>query len=303
MCGVSFAQNIKVIEDELQEVLNQKSDELIDVTIIFKSQLKASSLSVKAERSSDKSVKKEIVVSELKDFSNRHQSEVMSVLQAEAKNGNVADISAMWIVNAISCKATRGVIYMLSSHPDIAVLSYNKQVQLLEKENIKDVEVPSTRGGASGGYASRLVNADNVWWEYGYTGKNVVVAVLDSGTNFYHHDIRNNLWTAEKDGETIHGWNTINNNSDILDEFGHGTHCAGIVCGSNETGVAPDAQLMTVKVVGRTGTGSVAQMLNGIQFAIENGADVISMSLGFKSYHIRSQQHRRKKYVKLLTRY
>ena len=290
MCGVSFAQNIKVIEDELQEVLNQKSDELIDVTIIFKSQLKASSLSVKAERSSDKSVKKEIVVSELKDFSNRHQSEVMSVLQAEAKNGNVADISAMWIVNAISCKATRGVIYMLSSHPDIAVLSYNKQVQLLEKEDIKDVEVPSTRGGASGGYASHLVNADNVWWEYGYTGKNVVVAVLDSGTNFYHHAIRNNLWTAEKDGETIHGWNTINNNSDILDEFGHGTHCAGIVCGSNETGVAPDAQLMTVKVVGRTGTGSVAQMLNGIQFAIENGADVISMSLGFKSYQITTAQ-------------
>ena len=290
MSGVSFAQNIKVIEDELQEVLNQKSDELIDVTIIFKSQLKASSLSVKAERSSDKSVKKEIVVSELKDFSNRHQSDVMSVLQAEARNGNVADISAMWIVNAISCKATRGVIYMLSSHPDIAVLSYNKQVQLLEKEDIKDVEVPSTRGGTSGGYASRLVNADNVWWEYGYTGKNVVVAVLDSGTNFYHHDIRNNLWTAEKDGETIHGWNTINNNSDILDEFGHGTHCAGIVCGSNETGVAPDAQLMTVKVVGRTGTGSVAQMLNGIQFAIENGADVISMSLGFKSYQITTAQ-------------
>ena len=290
VCGMSHAQNINVIESELQEVLKQRSDDMIDVTIMFKSQLKASSLGAKAERSSDKSVKKDIVVSELKDFSSRQQSDVMSVLHAEAKNGNVADISALWIVNAISCKATREVIYMLSSHPDIAVLSYNKQVQLLDEAETKDVDEPSTRGGESGGYASRRVNAANVWWEYGYTGKNVVVAVLDSGTNFYHHAIRNNLWTAEKDGETIHGWNVISDNSDILDEYGHGTHCAGIVCGGNDTGVAPDAQLMTVKIVGRTGTGSVAQMLKGVQFAIENGADVISMSLGFKHSQISTEQ-------------
>ena len=290
MCGMAHAQNLDIIESELQEILNQKSDDMISVTIMFKSQIKTEALKAKAGRSNDKSVKREIVVSELKDFASSQQSDVMSILQAEAKSGKVADINSLWIVNAISCKATREVIYMLSSHPDIAMMSYNKEMQLLEKEEMEDVEEIDMKGGNNGSAPYR-VNANNVWWGEGYTGKNVVIAVLDSGTNFYHHAIRNNLWTAEKDGETIHGWNFTTNdeagNSNILDEFGHGTHCAGIVCGSNEIGVAPDARLMTVKIVGRTGTGSVIQMLRGVQFAVDNGADVLSMSLGFKTKQLK----------------
>ena len=94
------------------------------------------------------------------------------------------------------------------------------------------------------GPASHVVtiNADDVW-NQGYTGKNVVVAVLDSGTNCEHKDIKANLWEGYVDGNLVHGWNFIANNSDISDAFGHGTHCAGIVCGDGTsgttTGVAP----------------------------------------------------------------
>ncbi len=285
LCGVCYAQNHNVIEYELQEVMNQKGDEMIDVTIVLKSQIDAAKLQAKAERG-DKSLQREIVVNELKDFASRQQADVMSVLKAEETNGNVTAIRSLWIVNAISCETSRDVIYQLSTHPDVAVISYNNEVGLIAKEDAALIETSSTRGPAS---HVVTVNADDVW-NQGYTGKNVIVAVLDSGTNIFHNDLKDHLWEGDVDGETVNGWNVIANNSNIVDNNGHGTHCAGIVCGDGTsgttTGVAPDALLMTVKTLADAGTGSVDNMIAGVQFAVENGADILSISNGFKHTEI-----------------
>ena len=293
ICNFSQAKNKDVIEPELQTILNQKSNDLIDINIVFKSQVNSTKLMTKAGRSNTR----DFVISELKDFSVQTQSDVLSILQAEENNGNVADINSLWIVNSISCKASRDVIYQLASHPDIASLCYNQEVQLISKEEMSEIESQSTRALPVTHVVN--VNADHVW-EQGYTGKNIVVAVLDSGTNEKHHDIKNNLWEGLKDidgdgvDDIINGWNFIANNSVITDDYGHGTHCAGIVCGDGTsgqiTGVAPDAKLMTVKIVGRSGSGTVNQMLSGVQFAVENGANIISMSLGFKHYQVSTAQ-------------
>lgn len=286
LCGVCYAQNHNVIEYELQEVMNQKGDEMIDVTIVLKSQIDDAKLHAMAGRTDDKMIQREIVVNELKDFSSRQQADVMSVLKAEETNGNVTAIRSLWIVNAISCETSRDVIYQLSTHPDVAVISYNNEVGLIAKEDAALIETSSTRGPAS---HVVTVNADDVW-NQGYTGKNVIVAVLDSGTNIFHNDLKDHLWEGDVDGETVNGWNVIANNSNIVDDNGHGTHCAGIVCGDGTSGttsgVAPDANLMTVKTLAATGTGSVDNMIAGVQFAIEHGADILSISYGFKSYQI-----------------
>ena len=292
LCSIGFAQ-VNVIETELQEVMDQKGDEMIDVTIIFKSQMDAAKLQAKAKRG-DKSLQREIVVSELKDFSLRQQSDVMAILQAEEASGKVANINALWIVNAINCKATREVIYNLSSHPDVAALSYDKVVQLITEEEMKEMSSEaSTRAGVSHHVAN--VNANDVW-NQNYTGQGVVVAVLDTGTNIDHIDLKDHLWEGEVKGEIVNGWNFVSDNSNIRDDNdqgifkGHGTHCAGIVCGDGTsgttTGIAPDALLMTVKTINRAGGGSVANMLSGVQFAVENGADILSISNGFKDTEI-----------------
>ena len=289
------AQNNQVIDAELQNILNQKSNDLVEVNIHFKSQLSSKQLNQKTRRVADKEIKREIVVSELKNHSEESQSDVLSVLKAEELNGKVADINCLWIANSIYCKATSDVIYKLSSHPDIKALSYNKEIQLISPEAIKEFSNAADanlRGTAA--HHVVTINADDVW-NQGYTGKNVVVAVLDSGTNYEHKDIKANLWEGYDDeGNLIHGWNFIANNSDISDAFGHGTHCAGIVCGDGtsgqSTGVAPDAKLMTVKIVGDGGTGTPAQMLSGVQFAVANGANILSMSLGFKSTQLSIDQ-------------
>ena len=191
VCSLGFAQSYNVIEQELQEVLNQRTNDLIEVNIYFKSQIDSKSLESKTQRATDATSRREIVVGELKDFSTRSQSDVLDILYAEERGGNATDINSMWIVNAISCKATRDVIYELSSHPDILSIGYDKVVQIIDdKESFEVKDKPATRGSAAPHVLQ--VRANQVW-NQGYTGKNVIVAVLDSGTNIDHYDLKDHL--------------------------------------------------------------------------------------------------------------
>ncbi|MBQ5856878.1 MAG: S8 family serine peptidase [Bacteroidales bacterium] len=300
---LTFAQNFSAIEPELQNVLGQKSEELIDIQIYFKSSIDSKQLNQAARKAYTKAEKKEFVVNELKAYSENAQADVMSILTAEELSGNVSDIHNLWIANSISCKASASVVYKLSSHPDVKMIGYDKEMQVISPEQMEEIKSDAKSDVRAGGPDAHVqaVEAHRVWWEKGYTGKNVVVAVLDSGTNINHLDLKDHLWTGyvdtNKDGNPdtyVNGWNFVNNSSNITDDYGHGTHCAGIVCGDGTsmitTGIAPDASLMTLKIVNRAGGGSVTQMLNGVQFAVENGADVLSMSLGFKNSQLTTTQ-------------
>ena len=238
---LTFAQNINAIEPELQNILNQRNDELIDIQIYFKSNINSDRLNQASRKAQTKSEKKEIVVSELKAYSENIQADVMNILKAEELSGNVADIRNLWIANSISCKASKDVIYRLSSHPDVKIIGYDKEIQMISpkqmEETLKAQPATSVRAGGPDVHV-QAVEAQRVWWEEGYTGKNVIVAVLDSGTNINHLDLRDHLWTGYVDTNNdgtpdtyVNGWNYVANNSNITDDYGHGTHCAGIVCG------------------------------------------------------------------------
>ena len=300
---LTFGQNFNAIEPELQKILNQKSEELIDIQIYFKSSIDSKQLNQATRKAYTKAEKKELVVNELKTYSENVQADVMNILKAEELSGKVSDIHNLWIASSISCKASTSVIYQLSSHPDVKMIGYDKVFQLITPEQMEEIKSAAKSDVRAGGPDAHVqaVEAHRVWWEEGYTGKNVIVAVLDSGTNTNHLDLKDHLWTGyidtNKDGTPdtyVNGWNFISDNSNITDDYGHGTHCAGIVCGDGTaivtTGIAPDASLMTVKTINRTGGGSVAQMLKGVQFAVENGADVLSMSLGFKNNQLTTTQ-------------
>lgn len=296
-CSFCYAQ-VK-IEQELISVLNRRSSELININIVFKSQINPQDLKIKTLNIVDKDIKKEIIINELKEHSKTTQANVLELLKAEEAKNCVANISCHWITNSICCDASREVIYKLSEIEDISIIGTNPEVLLLTNDNSLSVmESPIESVNATPHILQ--INADDVW-KLGYTGKNVVVAVLDSGTNFDHYDLKDHLWIGyadtDGDGDTddiIYGWNFATKdtagNSNVRDDFGHGTHCAGIVCGDgssgNTTGVAPDASLMTVKIVNRSGGGTPEQMIRGVEFAIENGADILSMSLGFKNSQI-----------------
>jgi len=112
-----------------------------------------------------------------------------------------------------------------------------------------------------------------------------VVAVLDSGTNYNQEDLSGNMWTSSE-GER--GCDFIEADADPQDKNRHGTHVAGTIGASGNngtgiTGVCWKVQLMPVRVLGATGGGTTAQLIAGIDFAVENGAHVINLSLGGSS--------------------
>lgn len=155
------------------------------------------------------------------------------------------------------------------------------------------VDVPDLGGN---NWGADLVKAPETWAK-GYTGQGVVVAVLDTGVDYNHQDLSSNIWTNSKeiagngkddDGngyiDDYYGWNFDGNNNSTLDVNGHGTHVSGTIAGVNNgygvTGIAYNSKIMPVKVLDDQGSGSYSAIANGIYYAVDNGADVINLSLG-----------------------
>jgi subtilisin family serine protease len=133
-------------------------------------------------------------------------------------------------------------------------------------------------------------------WSQGYTGENVVVAVIDSGVDFTHSDLNDNIWInyGEVFGDGIDndangyvddaiGWDFVSNENNPIDEQFHGTHVAGIIAaeadGNGITGVAYNAKIMPIRVLDANGSGSNENIARGIIYAADNGANVINLSL------------------------
>lgn len=119
-----------------------------------------------------------------------------------------------------------------------------------------------------------LVQAPQVWSLT--KGEGMKIAVLDTGVDKTHPDLAPNI---------AKGMNfTSSNRTDFRDRQGHGTHCAGIIAGVDNSigvvGVAPQAKLYIAKVLGDDGSGSIEGIVQGIDWAIAEKVDIISMSLG-----------------------
>lgn len=125
----------------------------------------------------------------------------------------------------------------------------------------------------------------------------VVVAVIDTGVDYSHPDLQNNIWInsgeipgngIDDDGngyvDDVYGWNFVGGNNDPMDDNGHGTHVAGIVAMENNAvggvGVAYNSKVMVLKAGNSSGYFNNSDIAEAIQYAYMNGASVINMSFG-----------------------
>jgi subtilisin len=109
-------------------------------------------------------------------------------------------------------------------------------------------------------------------------GEGVTVAVLDTGADLNHEDLKGNL---------VEGRNFVKPGSPPEDDNGHGSHVTGIICALNNdlgiVGVAPQSKVMPVKVLDKSGSGDLETVAQGIAWAADQGVDFITMSLGSPS--------------------
>lgn len=141
-------------------------------------------------------------------------------------------------------------------------------------------------------------------WDVTLGRPEIIVAILDTGVNLNHEDLAASIWTNpleisnnglddDHNGfvDDIHGWNFAQNSNAVADDYGHGTHVAGIAAAGTNNGVgiagmAGGARIMPVKVFPPPPNviGTYADLIMGIIYATDNGAHVINMSLGATSY-------------------
>ena len=134
--------------------------------------------------------------------------------------------------------------------------------------------------GQNGGTSHADIDASPAW-NVLFSASNIVVAILDSGVRYTHEDLSANMWTNPTDGS--HGTNAIAGTSDPSDDNGHGTLMAGVIGavgnnGKGVVGVAWQVQLMACKCFNSSGTASDSAILACMDYALANGARIISAS-------------------------
>lgn len=278
-----FAQVL--IDPLLGEEMNRRNDnEQMTIVVIMKSQYDRVQLNRRADYFATRAERREFVVNELKAFASASQYDLCRSLSEMRSNGMVTEPTVLWMANALYFDATKAAIQDLARRNDIEIIGFAKEHNWIP-ETEAPRQVSATREITQNVFQ---VNADDVW-ALGYTGVGVVVAVIDTGVNYNHVDVADHLWDGGSEFPH-HGYDVVHHDNDPMDDHGHGSHCSGTVLGDgtagSQTGMAPDATLMCVKCLDANGNGGAQNISEGIQWAVEHGCDMFSMSLGIPNSSI-----------------
>ncbi|MCE9533135.1 MAG: S8 family serine peptidase [Planctomycetes bacterium] len=154
---------------------------------------------------------------------------------------------------------------------------------------------------ASSQWALSAIGAQTAW-NYTTGSNTIIVAVIDTGVNYLHSDLAANIWRnageiagngRDDDGngyvDDSLGYDFVNNDSDPLDDNGHGTHVAGIIgaVGNNGVGVSGvnwNVKIMSLKFMNAAGSGYLSNAVKAVNYAVQMGAKVLNNSWGGGGY-------------------
>ena len=226
------------------------------------------------------------------------------------------DMSGLYRLRFDQSKSVHDAIEQIKAIDDVEYAEPNYLVFIMST----DADTYTAEPLYSQQWGPAAINLDQLWAVPKLEGaKRPVIAILDTGIDITHPDLAANIWTNPAEGEgaegedddnngfndDVHGWDFINQTSKIADYNGHGTHCAGIAAavgdnGIGITGANPDAYIMPITVMQSDGTGDIATVIQGIDYATDNGADVLSMSFGHYGSSIAEEQALIKAYIKFI---
>lgn len=280
LCLNCFSKD--VIDPSLQAIMSKNADDKkIRIGILMKEQARSADLLSITNTFATNRARREYVTKTLKQQAETSQADLMQLLK-QMQDGNMVDkIHSVWMMNAIQCDASKEAITILAQRSDIQTI-YHCQPGILPPTVDATARPTAITRGITDNVL--MINADKVW-ELGYTGEGVIVGHLDTGVNYNHLDLQGRMWDG---GEEYphHGIDVFDHDNDPMDGWGHGTHVAGTIAGTGtagtQTGVAPGCTIMEIKVFSDVEDEPTDEFVlaDGMQFAVEHGAQVLNMSLG-----------------------
>ncbi len=274
----ALAASAGTIQPELQQqMMTTPATDLLPVFILVQGELDTEWIdAVTADMTRE--VRQQFVVEALKERAEISQAPVLSELEMFT-SAQVENVKTLWLANAIYCEATHAVIRQMANRSDVTLIERGtyENSGLIEPVEVTE---PASGGTDALAWGVAKINADDVW-ALGYDGSGVIVGIIDTGTDYNHMDLHNNMW--HDTGAGYHyGWDFYDNDDNPMDDYGHGTHCSGTVLGDGsegtETGVAPGATCMALRI--NYYSGGEYTWIQAMEFGTDYGAAVLSMSLG-----------------------
>jgi uncharacterized repeat protein (TIGR01451 family) len=243
-------------------------------------------------------------VNALKAEAETSQSTVIQIVNDARARGEASLIRSFWIINGMAINATPSVIENLAARDDVASIEIDEWRQWIpvnddrratdNEEKPTDTqypipnhpfiqssnrqssfEAPPTSGDATWGI--KKIRADKTWNALGIKGKDVSVAIIDSGVDWQHPYLRDN-YRGLGNGvapDHLHNWFDSTTDETVYpnDSIGHGTHVMGILVGKDGIGVAPEAQWMAVKGFNRSGFTFDSWLHSAFEFVLAPDGD------------------------------
>ncbi|MCL4194847.1 MAG: S8 family serine peptidase, partial [Thermoguttaceae bacterium] len=202
-------------------------------------------------------------------------------------NGN------LWKVNLADGQTVDEALADLSARDDVlyALPDYQIRADYIPNDAQFGKMWGLSNTGQTGGTVDADIDAPEAW-DVTRGSSSIVVAVIDTGVDYNHPDLKANMWLNadeipgnriddDRNGyiDDIYGWDFANDDSNPTDDNGHGTHVAGTIAaqGNNTlgvTGVAPGVKLMALKFLDSTGSGYTSDAILALDYAVANGARI-----------------------------
>ncbi|MDH7502454.1 MAG: Ig-like domain-containing protein [Verrucomicrobiota bacterium] len=225
-----------------------------------------------------------------------------------AGGGGASVFARLALVEVVGDGAESARVFgMLARHPEVLSVEPNRVLRVhgagLQPRFPNDFEFPRLwnlwNTGQNGGLVGADISAPEAW-SVTTGSRDVVVAVIDTGIDFFHPDLERNMWInpgetpgngIDDDGngyiDDVHGFDFVWGDSDPMDDMIHGTHVAGIIgaVGNNTIGVAGVAwsvSIMALKAFDEKGEGELWHVIEALHYAGANGARIINASWGQK---------------------
>ena len=220
-----------------------------------------------------------IVVNFPKGYSQREMSDFLQELDLQ----DVLVRHVFSLIPVVSLYAEKSAIKELTTIPLIERIGFDSKLQVTSRN---EKVVTNDDGDLGYTHPDEILDTDSLI-ENGFNGTGIQVAVLDSGAQGDHPDFEDRLigfkdFVSDSNRDDMDPSDGV----DAYDDNGHGTACSWLVAGTGEinggnyTGMAPGAKLLIVKVLDEDGAGDDSVIAQGIEFAVDSGSDVISLSLG-----------------------
>ena len=302
MSVITVSARAVEIDQELQALLQAKSAaDRVPVLMLFDDPVGVEEIRSRLEKVSHQE-RRRMVLENLRRQADRNQARALGFLTDPAHGKRVGRIQTLYLANALAFEAAPEVIREMGGLPDAATLFFDKTYDLTNGTTRGSASLTAASSAATDtAWSVKYINAHKVWSQMGYTGAGIIVGHIDTGIYLTHPDLASRLWInpgeipgngIDDDGngfiDDVNGWDFGDGDNDPNDDSldpGHGTHTAGTVAGDGTggtlTGVAPGATLMAAKVWQADGSGGTLAMIWAAeQYCVENGARILTMSLG-----------------------